>query len=557
MDILSKNPGLTAKFEKTDLAEKTATLKTWNSELRLARSGWLLIAFFGLLKFCIHLTGISNYGLHADELYYISLSEHFAWGFLDISPFVTWMAKVSSTLFGTAVMAWRIIPCLFSALTVMLTGLMAHHLGGRKLGITIACSAIICSPAFLATSYLLQPVVFDEFFWALLAFSALRFQQTQKPIFLYLTALALGLGMLNKYTIAMYLAAMILGWFITGKRHIKINWHSVAGSFLLFFLLIIPNLIWQWAYGFPIFGYLNIVGSKAFSIDISDYLFQLFFFHGAGVAVWTAGFCFLLMKQTRDKLNLTWPVTFIILVISLALIKGKLYYGLGMFPILFAAGGCCWEMLFRMRIFPKYIFVASLYLFGLLSLPLVIPVLPVDVCRNYIKKMVTYTNFSRPMVWEDGTSGSIPQFFADMSGWQTLSGEIDSASLKSLSQKPNAILTNNYAIAGALKYYSKFLSPRVISANNSFMLESPGSLPSGTILYLSRDRQELVVKMARHVSLYKQLKMENSHLKGINIYILYDVNELFRKKYASDRKQFFHPVEVMYPDKISTQLSRF
>lgn len=548
---------MAATFEKTAQVAKASATKTLKSTLSLDRSTCLLIAFFGLLKFCIHLTGISNYGLHADELYYISLSEHFAWGFLDISPFVTWMAKVSSTLFGTSVMAWRIIPCLFSALTVMLTGLMAHHLGGRKLGITIACSAIICSPAFLATSYLLQPAVFDEFFWALLALSALRFQQTQKPIFLYLTAFALGSGMLNKYTIAMYLAAIIAGWFITCKGPLKLSWRNLAGSFLLFFLLIAPNLIWQWAYGFPVFGYLNLVGSKALSIDISDYLFQLFFFHGAGVAVWTAGFCFLLMKQTRHQLQLTWPITFIILVISLALLKGKLYYGLGMFPILFAAGGCCWEMLFRTRIFSKYLFVASLYLFGLLSLPLVIPVLPVNVCRNYIKKMVAYTTFSRPLVWEDGTSGSIPQFFADMSGWEALSCEIDRASLKNMSQKPVAILTNSYAIAGALKYYSKFLSPRVISPNNSFMLESPGSLPSGTMLYLSRDRQELVVKMARKVLLYKHLKMENSHLKDINIYILSDVNELFRKKYASDRKQFFHPLDMMYPDKMSTQLSRF
>lgn len=555
MDILSRNYFNVSNPEKLDEATNITLSKLIKSEFKLDRSIWLLLAFFGLLKFSIHLSGISNYGLHADELYYISLSEKFAWGYLDISPFVTWIAKASSTLFGSSIIAWRIIPCIFSSATVMLTGLMAHYLGGKKLGITIACSAIICSPAFLATSYLLQPVVFDEFFWALLAFSILRYQQTQKKLFLYITALTLGFGMLNKYTISMYLAAILMGYFIVYTKNIKFNWRKLPGPLLLFILVIIPNLVWQWAYGFPIFGYLKLVGTRAFSFDVLDYIFQLFFFHGAGVAVWTAGFLFLLMNKNGSKFNLVWPITLVIIVILLAFLRGKLYYGLGMFPILFAAGGCCWEMILSSKKRPKFIFVATIYLFGLLCMPLVIPILPISICRQYMKKMVSYTAFSRPLVWEDGTSGTIPQFFADMSGWESLSGDINKVSGRNQNRKPIAVLTNSYAIAGALKYYSKLLAPQVISANNSFMLESPDDLPSGTILYLSRDAKEMVAKMARHASLYKQLKLENSHLRGINIYILSDVNDVFRKKYTQDRRHFFHSEELITPNKTSTLLS--
>ncbi|WP_029288194.1 glycosyltransferase family 39 protein [Pedobacter sp. R20-19] len=555
MDILSRNYFNVSNLKKLDETNNIAFVKPTNCDYKLDRSIWLLLAFFGLLKFSIHLSGISNYGLHADELYYISLSEKFAWGFLDISPFVTWIAKASSALFGSSIIAWRIIPCMFASATVMLTGLMAHYLGGKKLGITIACSAIICSPAFLATSYLLQPVVFDEFFWALLAFSILRYQQTQKTMFLYFTALTLGFGMLNKYTIGMYLVAILLGCIMVYAKNLKMNWRILPGPLLLFILIMMPNLVWQWAYDFPIFGYLTLVGTKALSFDVLDYIFQLFFFHGAGVAVWTAGFLFLLMKKNESKFNLVWPITLVILVILLAFLKGKLYYGLGMFPVLFAAGGCCWEMILSAKKQAKFIFVATIYLFGLLCLPLVIPILPISICRQYIKKMVSYTAFSRPLVWEDGTSGTIPQFFADMSGWESLSGDINKVSGKEQNRKPIAVLTNSYAIAGALKYYSKLLAPQVISANNSFMLESPNNLPSGTILYLSRDAKEMVAKMARHVSLYKQLKLENSHLKGVNIYILSDVNEVFRKKYTQDRRQFFHSEELINPNKTSTLLS--
>lgn len=543
MNIVSRSSFYVSSQQKDHHSTQKVFSNTILPSSKTGRDTWLLIGFFGLLKFGIHLTGIANYGLHADELYYISLSEHFAWGFLDISPFVTWMAKIASALFGTSITAWRIIPCIFAAVTVMLTGFMAHYLGAKKLGITIACSAIICSPAFLATSYLLQPVVFDEFFWALLAFSILRFQQTKKTVFLYLAASTLGFGMLNKYTIVMYLAAIVVGWLITYNRNLKIVGRKLMGPGLLFTLLIVPNLLWQWFYGFPIFGYLKLVGTQAFSLDVSDYLFQLFFFHGAGVSVWTAGFLFLIIRKNGNKFNLVWPVTLVILVILLALLKGKLYYGLGMFPILFAAGGCCWEIMFKSRVWPKYVFVGTIYLFGLLCLPLVIPVFPIYICRSYIKKMVAYTSFSRPMVWEDGSSGTIPQFFADMTGWKMLSDKISTVQRNNLNSKPMVLLTDNYAIAGALKFYATFSSPQVISANNSFMLESPASLPSGTILYLSKDTREVVSKLARHVLFSEELQLENSHLKGVNIYILSGVNETFRKKYINDRRKFFSPIE--------------
>jgi hypothetical protein len=543
MNIVGKSTFHLASKERTDHAAQKVFAKTPPSTLQTSKETWLLIGFFGILKFCIHLTGISKYGLHADELYYISLSEQFAWGFLDISPFVTWMAKIGSALFGTSITAWRIIPCIFAAATVTLTGLMAHYLGAKKLGITIACSAIICSPAFLATSYLLQPVVFDEFFWALLAFSVLRFLQTQKTGFLHLAAFTLGFGMLNKYTIVMYLVAIVLAWIIIYNRRLKLDWKKLISPGLLLIVIIAPNVLWQWFYGFPIFGYLKLVGNKAFSLDIADYLFQLFFFHGAGVAVWTAGFLFLIMKKNENRFNLVWPVTLVILIILLALLKGKLYYGLGMFPILFAAGGCCWEMIFKSHVVPKYIFVCTIYLFGLACLPLVIPVFPIYICREYIKKMVAYTSFSRPMVWEDGSNGTIPQFFADMTGWKTLSVKISTIQHKNQHGKPMVVLTDNYAIAGALKYYATFSTPQVISPNNSFMLESPGNLPTGTILYLSKDAKVAVDKLAQHVLLSEELQMENSHLRGVNIYVLSGANETFRKKYINDRRKFFNPIE--------------
>lgn len=501
----------------------------------------LLILFFCVLKLAIHFVSLGEYGFHADELYYIELGKNFEWGFPDISPFVSWIATLSEFCFGSSTIAFRIVPCVFSALSVMLTGYITHYLGGGKLAIIIACSSMICSPAYLATSYLLQPVVFDVFFWTLLTFSIVAYQKTKLQKYLFLAAIAMGLGMLNKYSIFLYFALLSVAALITDFSNLTGVIKRLILPSLLFLLLIAPNVIWQISHGLPAFHYVYSVGSSKFSIDIADYLFQLFFFHGAGVAVWSAGFLFMIFNQKTKERGLLWCISFLSLILILALLKGKLYYGLGIFPILFAAGGQCWEILLnRLKVPMRIVFLGMLYLFALLSLPVVIPVLPVGLCKIYIQHMVKYTTFSRPLRYEDGREGDIPQFFADMREWENFVGKVSrlSAHLSEKSGTTN-ILTEDYAIAGALKYYGSESMAKVISAHNSLLLYSPDSLHAETVLYLTKTSMDTVKQFGVQVLLVDHFKTENSHLDGLNIYRITRPKVLMRRKYLSDIQNFY------------------
>ncbi|KLT64304.1 glycosyltransferase family 39 protein [Pedobacter sp. BMA] len=502
---------------------------------------FFLILFFGLLKLFIHSIGLSEYGFHADELYYIGLGKHFEWGYPDISPFVVWVARLSEFCFGSSTIGFRILPCLISALTVMLTGYITRYLGGGKLAIVIACSAMICSPAYLATSYLLQPAVFDVFFWTLLTFSIVAYEKTKLQKYLYLAGVALGLGVLNKYSILLYFGLLTFTFLIISFKQFGRMFPKLIRPSLLFILLITPNLIWQLIHGFPAFHYVYSVGSSMLSFDIPDYLFQLFFFHGAGVAVWSAGFLLLMFNKRTEERQRIWCMAFLLLIFILALLKGKLYYGLGIFPIFFAAGGQCWEILLnRLKIPSRIVFVGMLYLFALLSLPVVIPVLPVTVCKIYIRHMVRYTSFSRPLRYEDGRAGDIPQFFADMTGWKQFAGEVLKISNSFPYPKGGlSILTEDYAIAGALKYYGNAAMPPVISAHNSFLLYSPENLRAETVLYLSRIGLEKVKDFGNQVVCIDRMKTENSHLDGLYIYRITSPNLTFRNKYLGDIQKFY------------------
>lgn len=497
-----------------------------------------LIFFFTVFKLCIHLFTINNYELHADELYYIELSRNFSWGYLDISPFVSWVARFES-VFGESVTTWRSFPVICSSLTVMLTGMITKMVGGKRLAVGIACSAILCSPAFLATSYLLQPAVFDQFFWTLVTYALLAYHKSGKLRYLYLVSVAFSLGMLNKYTIVFFMLTAVFVCLVSGKKTRKIELKKLTGPLLLSILILLPNLTWQYLHGFPILNYSALVAKGALGIDVGDYFFQLFFFHGAGVAVWTAGLGYLLFQKKKTLLAQIWLLCFFLIVVLLLFLKGKLYYGLGIFPILFAYGGYCWALMFR-RLNRAYVALhfAVLYAVGLFSLPLVIPVWRIEISRIYFYELVRLTGFTRPFVWQDGKTGTIPEFFADMTGWEDFSKKIMALSI-SQPAKGMVVLTDDYAITGALRYYGKAGFPQVVSVSNSFSLYAPKILTGKNVIYLSKKKIYQIKSLAKYARLSEVIKIENAHLSGVHVYLLYGSNSKLQAKYNAERELFY------------------
>src|ERR1700679_2931648 len=125
--------------------------------------GFILI--FVLIKIGLNLLAISKFGFQRDELLHFALAEHMDWGYIEVPPVIALLGKISSTLFGDSLFGARIFPTLCSGLIVWLGGLTAIELGGKKFAIALCCLALIFSPAFAASGYLFEPVVFDQLWW--------------------------------------------------------------------------------------------------------------------------------------------------------------------------------------------------------------------------------------------------------------------------------------------------------------------------------------------------------------------------------------------------------
>lgn len=499
---------------------------------------WLLV-FFGCLKILIHFSANANFGLHADELYYIALSNHLAWGYIDNAPFIAFITKISSLCFGNSTFAYRIFPTLFAGTTVSLTGFIAFRLGGKFSAIAIACIAVIFSPAYLAVSYLLQPVAFEQFFWTISALFLLLYFQTNRSYFLYWLSLVSGIGFLNKYTMLLFLICFGLAVLIS-KKNKQIGWKVLFVCASIFILIISPNLYWQLQHDFPIFHYLSVVKNNAEFPGFGDYLFQFTFLHAAGVAVWLAGLLFLLFSK-KHKSYLLFSIAFLINLAVLLLLKGKIYYGLCAFTFLFAAGGVCWEMMLKNYArFWQIAFYGILVLPSLIAMPVVIPILPFKTTIGYLKLMRNYTNIDQPLTWENGIIHTLPQTYADMLGWKELSAKVEYVykTLTESERQKTAILTDKYYIAGALSHYLITGSSKVISPNNSFVLWSPTTLKAEKIILISRKKDTEVAGYAKNAVLADSVDFPHSRINGAYIYLLSDPSKTFKEHYRELREEF-------------------
>src|ERR1700761_3064798 len=143
------------------------------------------ILIFVAIKVGLNLLAISHFGFHRDELLHLVLADHLDWGYKEVPPFIALLAKISNVVFGTSVFAARVFPTIFGGLIIWLTGQITVELGGKMFAITLACLAIICSPAFLASDYLFQPVVFDQFWWVLAVWLLVKYSNTLAVKYLY------------------------------------------------------------------------------------------------------------------------------------------------------------------------------------------------------------------------------------------------------------------------------------------------------------------------------------------------------------------------------------
>jgi hypothetical protein len=159
------------------------------------------------------------------------------------------------------------------------------------------------------------------------------------------------------------------------------------------------------------------------------------------------------------------------------------------YPTLFACGAVAiarlslpWRRLTMIAV--SLLLVVS----GAVLAPLAMPILPVDAYIRYAKALGV-----APSTPEHKQLSDLPQFFADMQGWEELARDVSAAyqTIPEAERKTTVALVGNYGEAGALELYAgQYALPRVICNHNSYWLWGVGATPITTFIRLGGQRED-------------------------------------------------------------------
>jgi hypothetical protein len=449
------------------------------------------LLFFALLKLAIHfivnLKG--GYGYFRDELYYLACSEHLDLGYVDQPPLSIYILGVSRFLFGDSIFALRLLPSIAGAATVYLTGILARELGGNRFAQGLACLAAVVSPVFLGMNSIYSMNSFDILFWTLSAWALVQLLKTESPTYWLLLGSVLGLGLLNKIGVLWLGFGIVMGLLLTdNRRWLRTRWPWIAGS--LAFAVFIPYIVWNAQHNFAHLEFIrNATSQKYASLTRWDFIKGQFLLQNPFAApVWFAGLWFLFFAAEKRFRLLGWVyvAAFLVLVLNG---HTKAEYFSPIYTVLFAAGAVILEQWFSApsRSWVKRPYILLLLL-SLVFAPLTIPILPVETYIRYADAL----GFS-PTTPEGKQLDKLPQFYADMFGWQEKAAAVARVylALPDSDRAKCAIFGDNYGRCGAIDFFGKqYGLPKSIGRHNNYWLWGPRQYNGELMIILGGDLED-------------------------------------------------------------------
>ena len=505
-------------------------------------SYWIVTVLFICIKLCLHFLTNTNYELHRDELLYFNMGDHLSFGYASVPPLIGFLAFAVKTITGYSVFGVRLIPALLGGASVYIIAKIIKQLGGGIPALIMASSAYLLSPGFLLFDTLFTPNVVEQFLWLLLTYCFFQLILKNDPKRWIWIALVGGLAFLNKYSVVIVIVGFVIALSASPYRKLFIS-NFFFYSLLLFVILILPNLLWQYYHNWPVFYHMKeLKVTQLHILNYSDFFVDVFTLNSASTIIWLVGLISLLFFKKESKYQYIGIATCIVIFIFF-IMHGKGYYILGIIPFLFAYGGYTLEKYLKGKFFSIYYALFSLVMAAsLMALPYGLPLLTFKQLNNYSIKNGDYVvyPFSR---WEDGKKHPMPQLYADMIGWQELTGYVALAyhQLPKVEKNKCTIFgERNYGYAGAVHFYGKeYGLPDAITFLDSYTLWAPDSIPLGPVIYINTQIGEFN-KLFHQITEIGCVKNKYFRENGLKVFLCRnpktDIQQVYKQKARLEKK---------------------
>jgi 4-amino-4-deoxy-L-arabinose transferase-like glycosyltransferase len=389
----------------------------------MSRFAWRPVAALTVATIAVLAITATQYGLHRDELYFLVLSHHPAWGYVDQPPLTPMLVRLSTQLFGDAPWAVRLPANLLGPLAIPVLALLARELGGARAAQVLAAAGGFCA-FVLVSGHLILTTTLDIPLTGLALLFVIRALRRDSRWWLAVGVVT-GLSLYNKQLILLLVVGIAAGLLIAGPRRALLSPWLWAGV-LVAAVGGLPNLLYQITHDFPQLDMASaLADEKGGDNRILFFPLQILLLGVTLVPLMVAGFVSLIRDARLRCLGWAYLV-----VAAFVLVTGSgPYYTFGLMMPLFAAG-CVVAARWAAGHAGRWTLVVSgVVVSELLGAVVALPLVPVDTLK------------STPI-------GAINQTARDQIGWPRYVQQIVAA-------RPAGapIIADNYGEYGALDYY--------------------------------------------------------------------------------------------------------
>ncbi len=452
-------------------------------------------------KLILHCVFNNRYGYFRDEFDYLSCGDHLAWGYVDQPPLLPVLVRVSREVLGESLRSIRFLPALAISLVVVLTALIAREFGGGRFALVLSAIAILIAPTYLSAGSLLTTNSLEPLLWmGCVYFSILAIKRS--PRYWLGFGIVAGLGLEEKYSIAIFGFAIVVGLLLTEHRRLIFNkWFWAAGA--LAFLIFAPNLVWNMQNHWPFLELMRNIRATGRDVQLSPlqfFLQQVLLLHPLTAPIWLSGlFGLLLSRRFKNFKLFGWA--YLVAFIAFVALKGKNYYLAPVYPVLIAAGATMFETtLERTRhLWLQPALIIVLLAGGAWMAPIVVPVFSVERFISYMNALP----FKLPRSEHSHESAALPQHYADQFGWEEMAAMTAQAWQRiPVEQRSDCtIFAQNYGQAGAIDFFGpRYGLPKAISGHQTYWLWGPRGY-SGNCMIVLDDRKEVLDQLFQQVEL--------------------------------------------------------
>lgn len=438
-----------------------------------------ILILIAAAKLTLHTTINNRYGFHRDELLTFTNAQHLDWGYVVYPPMTAFFGRLSLEMFGPSLRGFRFFGAVAESLAVVLAGLAARELGGKRQAQIVAALSVLIAGSCCVHGSFLSYTSFDFPCWVLVAYCVIRLLKSNDPRWWIAVGAAIGLGMMSKYSMAFLVMGVVGGLLLTPVRsHLKTRWFWYGVGVCL--LIVLPNIAWQVRHDFVTLAYLKAIHARDIGWGRTDHFLINQLWKNANpvtLPIWLAGLWFV-FKTPEGKRYRMIGWMYVIPLVILFLAKGRDYYLAPAYPMLQAAGAVWGEKWIRSLSVPVATSIRrtvwwSLACAGICTVSLTLPIAPPGSTWWHMANHVS-TIFDSEVGWPDMV--------------EQVAKVRDSLPVEDRSRM--GILAGDEGETGAINLYGPAYGlPPAISGMNSNWYRGYGDPPPQTVIVLGEKRE--------------------------------------------------------------------